>query len=211
MRLSAIDIEKGIEEGSIIVDPLFPNAIQPATVDLHLGKNFLVFQPSGLKSLDLAKPMEKHMREVTLNEENKEFILHPHKFALGITEECIGTDLEHCCKIDGVSSIARAGVFIHITASNINPGHKLHVTLELFNALEIPVSLHWGMPIAQLEFYKLQTPLTEKYKYKGQFAKGKNKKPIASQYFKNYQPSKNEWIQFMCKLHGINPMTFEKI
>lgn len=211
MRLSAIDIKKGIEKGSITVDPLFPNAIQPATVDLHLGRHFLVFQPSNLTSLDLKKPMEEHMREVTLNEEHKEFVLHPHKFALGITEELVGTDLGHCCKIDGVSSIARAGVFVHITASNINPGHKLHVTLELFNALEIPVPLHWGMPIAQMEFYKLQTGLSKDHIYKGQFAKTSKKSPTASQYFKNYSPEKSEWIQFMCKIHGINPITFERI
>ncbi len=209
MRLSAIDIERGIENGSIVVDPPFPGAIQGATVDLHLGRHFLVFQPSNLKSLDLTKPMEEHMREVTLDKEHKEFVLHPHKFALGITEELVGTDLGHCCKIDGISSIARAGIFVHITASNINPGHKLHVTLELFNALEVPVALHWGMPIAQMEFYELKTPLTEEHGYKGHFATINKKSPTPSQYFKNYQPEKSQWIEFMCKTHGINPITFE--
>lgn len=211
MRLSAIDIKKGLKDKSIVVDPLFPNAIQPATVDLHLGRHFLIFQPSNLKSLDLRAPMEEYMKEVTLNKEHKEFVLHPHKFALGITEELVGTDLAHCCKIDGISSLARAGLFVHITASNINPGHKLHVTLELFNALEVPISLHWGMPIAQMEFYKLQTPLTNKHAYKGHFAGTSKKSPTASQYFKNYESEKSEWIDFMCTIHGINPITFEKV
>lgn len=211
MRLSAIDIKKGIGNESIVIDPLFPNAIQGATVDLHLGRHFLVFQPSSLKFLDLAQPMEDHMKEVTLNKNHREFILHPHKFALGITEELVGTDLAHCCKIDGISSIARAGIFVHITASNINPGHKLHITLELFNGLEVPVALHWGMPIAQMEFYKLQTPLTDEHEYKGHFAATNKKSPTASQYFKNYQPEKSQWIEFMCKIHKINPMTFKEI
>ncbi len=210
MRLSAIDIKKGINKGSITVDPLFPNAIQPATVDLHLGRHFLVFEASNLKSLDLTKPMEEHMRKVTLDENHPEFVLHPHKFALGITHELIGTDLGHCCKIDGISSIARAGIFVHITASNINPGHKLHVTLELFNALEVPVALHWGMPIAQMEFYQLKTPLTKNDVYKGNFSTVSKQSPTASQYFKNYLPEKSEWIKFMCKIHGINPITFER-
>ena len=43
MILSDRDLKKGLEEGKIKVDPLFPNSIQPASVDVHLGAGFLLF------------------------------------------------------------------------------------------------------------------------------------------------------------------------
>jgi dCTP deaminase len=44
MILSDRDLKKALEEKLIGVDPLFPNSIQPASIDVHLGANFLVFK-----------------------------------------------------------------------------------------------------------------------------------------------------------------------
>ena len=42
MILSDRDIKKAMDEGRITIDPLFPGSIQPASVDLHLGADFLI-------------------------------------------------------------------------------------------------------------------------------------------------------------------------
>ena len=56
MILSDRDIKKFLEKGKISVEPLFPNAIQPASVDLHLGADFLIFKSTGHVAID---PREK--------------------------------------------------------------------------------------------------------------------------------------------------------
>jgi len=44
MILSDKDLKEAIDSGKIKIDPLFPNSIQPASVDFHLGGDFLVFR-----------------------------------------------------------------------------------------------------------------------------------------------------------------------
>ena len=44
MVLSDRSIKEEIEKGRIIIDPLDPSDIQPASVDLHLDRKLLVFR-----------------------------------------------------------------------------------------------------------------------------------------------------------------------
>ena len=46
MVLSDRTIKEEIAAGRIVVEPLGENAIQPASVDVHLDKTFLVFRNS---------------------------------------------------------------------------------------------------------------------------------------------------------------------
>mgnify|MGYP001580699353 CR=1 FL=1 len=89
MILSDKDIKKAIKNGQIIVEPLFPNSIQPASVDVHLGSNFLIFDPSRHVAIDPKEPIDDMMKKVKINEKTQ-FILHPGEFALGMTYEVIG-------------------------------------------------------------------------------------------------------------------------
>jgi len=43
MVLSDHTIKEEIQAGRIVIDPLGENAIQPASVDVHLDKSFLLF------------------------------------------------------------------------------------------------------------------------------------------------------------------------
>jgi hypothetical protein len=52
MILSDRDIKKALKKGTIIVDPLFPKSIQPASIDVHLGPDFLVFRTDKHTAID---------------------------------------------------------------------------------------------------------------------------------------------------------------
>ena len=58
MVLSDHTIKEEIKAGRIVVDPLGKNAIQPASVDVHLDKSFLVFRNSRLPYIDIRKDLE---------------------------------------------------------------------------------------------------------------------------------------------------------
>ena len=81
MILSDQDIKKALASGRISVVPMFENAIQPASVDLHLDKNFLVFNRAGHTCIDVKKPVDNLMEKVLI-EEDGFFVIHPGEFVL---------------------------------------------------------------------------------------------------------------------------------
>ncbi len=195
MILSDTDIKKALKSGKITIDPMFPNSLQPASVDLHLGADFLVFSTDSHTCIDPKMPLDDMMKEVKIDEK-KQFILHPGQFALGMTYEVVGVADDMVGRLEGKSSLGRIGIIIHATAGYLDPGNKLKMTLELSNISNLPVKLYYKMPIAQMSFTPLSSPAENAYgktklnsKYYGAM------KPQASQYYKNFQKN-NQWMKF---------------
>ena len=142
MILSDGDIKKALKEKKITVEPLFPKSIQPASIDLHLGADFLVFRTHKDVCIDPKNPIEYLMEEVTIND-RRQFIIHPGEFALGMTYEIIGVANDMVGRLEGKSSIGRMGLIIHATAGYLDPGNKLKMTLELHNVSTLPIKLYY--------------------------------------------------------------------
>ncbi len=195
MILSDRDIKKALKEKLIFIDPLFPRAIQPASVDLHLGPDFLVFQAEEHTCIDPREPLDHMMKKMKIDAK-RQFIIHPGEFALGMTYEIVGVSSSMVGRLEGKSSLGRIGLIIHATAGYIDPGNKLKVTLELHNIANLPIKLYYKMPIAQISFSPVSSPVENPYgkerlgsKYYGAM------KPQASQYWKNFKKN-NDWITF---------------
>lgn len=195
MILSDKDIKKALEEGNIKIDPLFPDSIQPASVDVHLGADFLVFKNTNNICIDPKEPIDNMMEPLTIDE-NNQFILHPGEFALGMTYEIIGVPNNMVCQLNGKSSLGRIGLIVHATAGYVDPGNTLKITLELHNLANLPIKLYYKMPIAQVAFVRLTSEAEVPYgkdalnsKYFGSL------KPVASQYYKNFLKN-NSWLNF---------------
>ena len=195
MILSDRDIKKALKEGRIQVEPLFPHAIQPASIDLHLGADFLVFSKKEHICIDPKEPIDDMMERMTINAK-RQFILHPGEFALGMTYETTGVSDDMVGRLEGKSSLGRIGLLIHATAGYLDPGNKLKMTLELHNVATLPIKLYYKMPIAQMSFTPLSSVAEHAYgekrlgsKYFGAM------KPQASQYYKNFKKN-NEWMTF---------------
>ncbi len=194
MILSDKDIKKSLKSKRITISPLFPDSIQPASVDLHLGAEFLIFKNSSAALIDLKKPLDQMMERVTISAKHP-FIIHPGEFALGITYETVGVADDMVGRLEGKSSLGRFGLIIHATAGYLDPGNKLKMTLELHNIANLPITLYYKMPIAQMSFTPLSSSAEITYGNKKLNSKYYGAtKPQASQYYKNFL--NNKWEKF---------------
>ena len=130
MILSDRDLKKALADGHIKIDPLFPDSVQPASVDVHLGADFLVFKNTNNVCIDPKEPIDEMMEPLTIDE-NRQFILHPGEFALGMTYETVSVPHDMVLQLNGKSSLGRIGLIVHATAGYVDPGNTLKITLEL--------------------------------------------------------------------------------
>jgi dCTP deaminase len=82
----------------------------------------------------------------------------------------------------------RGGVFVSNTAGFIDAGFDGHITLELSNVANLPITLYPGMKIGQISFLRMTTPADVPYgsgslgsKYQGQ------RGPTPSRYWENFK------------------------
>ena len=86
------------------------------------------------------------------------------------------------------SSLGRLGLLIHSTAGFIDPGWDGHVTLELSNVANLPITIYHGMKIGQLSFVQLTEPAEVPYGADGLGSKYQGQKgPTPSRYWKNFE------------------------
>ena len=187
MILSDRDIKAAMKAGEISVDPYEDKMLQPASIDLHLDRNFLIFDTNNNFVIDPKKPMEPMMKEIEIAND-KPFVLHPGEFALAMIYETTGVSDQYVGRLEGKSSVGRMGLLIHVIAGFLDPGNALKMTLELCNVANMPILLYYKMPIAQIAFEKISSPVDRPYsaalgsKYVGDM------KPRASQMWKNFLP-----------------------
>lgn len=174
MVLSDRTIKEEMDKGRIVVSPLDPNDIQPASVDLHLDRNLLVFANSRRPYIDVKERLEDLTQMVEIQGDIP-FILHPGEFVLGTTLETVGLGNDVVARLEGKSSLGRLGLLIHSTAGFIDPGFTGQVTLELSNVANLPITIYPGMKIGQISFYEMTTAADHPYgspelgsKYQGQ-------------------------------------------
>jgi len=166
MILSDVDICRRLEEGDLAIEPLSDPElqIQPASVDLRLGREFLEFQRTNIPCIhpDSEHEIDEYVSETHV-EEDGEFILHPGDFVLGTTVERVEIPPDLLGTVQGRSSLGRLAVVIHATAGIVDPGYRGQITLELSNLGAAPVALTPGMRISQLIFTELSTPAERPY------------------------------------------------
>lgn len=185
MILSDIDIKKALVDGRIKIEPYDEKYLQPASIDLHLDRHFLVFDTKRNYVIDPKKPMDNMMMEVNINDDEP-FVLHPGEFALGMIYEKTGVGNGMVGRLEGKSSIGRMGLLIHITAGFLDPGNNLKMTLELHNTANMPILLYYKMPIAQMAFETLSSECEKPYGSSGTSKYLGDIKPKASQMWKNF-------------------------
>jgi dCTP deaminase len=187
MVLSDRTIRRLLGEGRIGIDPYDESLLQPSSVDVRVDRFFRVFRNSRYPYIDVKEPMEDLTELVEVSDDEQPFILHPGEFVLGSTLERITLPDDLVARLEGKSSLGRLGLLIHSTAGFIDPGWDGHVTLELSNVANLPITLYVGMRIGQLSFVQLTEAAETPYgasvigsKYQGQEG------PTPSRYWKNF-------------------------
>ena len=174
MVLSVCTIKEEMAKGRIVVEPLGEGCVQPASVDVHLDRRLLVFRNSRRPYIDVHEDTSD-LTEMVEIEDDIPFILHPGESVLASTLEHIELPDDLVARLEGKSSLGRIGLLIHSTAGYVDPGWKGHLTLELSNVANLPVTLYYAMKIGQLSYLRLSTPAENLYgspalgsKYQGQ-------------------------------------------
>ena len=187
MVLSDRTIKDEIARGRIIIEPLTPSCIQPASVDLHLDKKLLVFKPQRHPAYIDIRRSPDHLNEVVELDEDNAFFLNPGEFVLASTLESITLPDDIVGRLEGKSSLGRIGLLIHSTAGYVDPGWQGHLTIELSNVAKLPITLYYKMKIGQISFLRLTSPVDRLYgaaelgsKYQGQI------EPTASKYHEDF-------------------------
>ena len=187
MILSDRSIREAMDAGRIIVDPFDDACLQPSSIDVKVSNLFRVFRNHSTAIIDVKKDLTD-LTELVEIPDGEAFILHPGEFVLGSTLERIGIAADLVARVEGKSSLGRLGLLIHSTAGFIDAGFDGHITLELSNVANLPITLYPSMKIGQVSFMKMTTPADRPYgsgargsKYQGQ------RGPTPSRYFENFR------------------------
>ena len=163
MILSDKTILKMLEEKTLTIVPVTKEQIQPASVDIRLGRTFSVVEdtPSGIINL------ENEIRYRTITSDS--YLIMPGQFVLATTMEYFELPDNLTAFVEGRSSLGRMGLFIQ-NAGWVDPGFKGEITLELYNANRCAIELKTGRRVGQLVFAKLDDHALNPYngKYQGQ-------------------------------------------
>ena len=189
MVLSDRTIREEMAKGRIVIRPLGDGCVQPASVDLHLDRNILVFKNNRVPYVDVRATNDRLTDMITMGDDDP-FMLHPGEFVLGSTLEHVEVPANLVARLEGKSSLGRIGLLIHSTAGYVDPGWKGHLTLELSNVSNLPITLYHRMKIGQISFLQLTTPADRLYGSAELGSKYQNQvDPTASKVHLDYQPS----------------------
>ncbi|MEO7309208.1 MAG: dCTP deaminase [Chitinophagaceae bacterium] len=167
MILSDTRILEEIETGSIKILPYDRACLGSNSYDVHLGATLATYK-------DHIIDAKKHNQIESFEIPDEGFVLYPHVFYLGVTQEYTETHA-HVPFLEGKSSTGRLGIDIHATAGKGDVGFCGNWTLEI--SVKQPVKIYKGMPIGQLIYFPVDGEIEVKYnekkdaKYSGQYNK----------------------------------------
>lgn len=154
-----------LENKELIVEPLEDYQIQPASIDLTLGNEFLKIN-SNPSVIEMDEPVPY------VKVESDEFLIMPQQFVLATTNEYIEIPNGMSAFVEGRSSIGRMGLFVQ-NAGWVDTGFKGNITLELYNANKnVPVVIKSGRRICQLVLASMDDVADNPYNGKYQLQQG---------------------------------------
>jgi dCTP deaminase len=176
MILTDKEILKSIEDGNIVISPYDPDCLGTNSYDVHLSRNFAVYD-----SRELDAKVHNKVTHFEIGPEG--FVLQPGTLYLGATEEY--TETHHTVPfLEGKSSIGRLGIDIHATAGKGDVGFCNHWTLEI--SCVQPVRIYPGMPIGQLIYFKVEGDINNYYNRKSNAKyNDRTARPVESMMWRN--------------------------
>jgi dCTP deaminase len=146
MILSDKDIF-GLQQWHNFLRPYNIRNVQPASVDLTLGRDFIFFNGEFMERAD----------------DMDEFWMEPGDFVLATTAETVSLPDFIVGQIAGKSSWMRKGLQVCSDAGYIDPGYSGEVTLELKNLGHESLLLKANQKICQLVIIKTSSPVSMPY------------------------------------------------
>lgn len=156
MILSDRTIQELIRTKRLVIEPVDDYQIQPASIDLRLGRSYLKVDENMTEVMTL----QDEIKYVRFN--NDQIVIPPHSFLLATTMEHLELPSDITAFVEGRSSIGRMGLFIQ-NAGWVDPGFAGQITLELYNANRVPIKLTAGRRICQLVLARMDQAARNPY------------------------------------------------
>jgi len=177
--LTGPEIRKQYGLGKINIDPWVDEHVGPASVDLRLHPDLLVYEQflvlheqrqwrvteRGAWQRQVDLDMRKDNPTVKLTIPDEGLVLRPGILYLGRTVESVSSD-RFVPQVTGRSSVGRLGVQIHETAGYIDPGFDGTITLEI--RVVHPIRVYAGECVCQVFFTRSEG---DEQLYEGRYQK----------------------------------------
>jgi dCTP deaminase len=150
MILSGNEIRERLGN-DLVIEPFDEARLNPNSYNLSLHDELMTYEEV---VLDLRKA--NRVRRLTLPPEG--LVLNPNQLYLGRTIEMTETH-NLVPMIEGRSSLARLGLFVHVTAGFGDVGFCGYWTLEMF-AVQ-PIRIYPGVSICQIFYHQITGDITE--------------------------------------------------
>jgi len=181
--LSDSKILEEIDNDRILIKPYNRSQLGSNSYDCILDDKLLVYEDD---ILDCKK--DHKTSEITIPDEG--MLILPGRLYLGSTVEYTETK-DHVVMFEGKSSLARLGLFVHITAGFGDDCYQGHFTVEL--ACVQPIRIYKGMKIGQLYYQTIEGMVINPYNIKLDAKYNFNGRgPIKSKMFMNFETNKSK-------------------
>ena len=150
MILSGNEIRRRLGD-NIIIDPFNAANVNPNSYNLTLHHELMTYE-------EVVLDMRKANRVRRFEIPPEGVVLSPNQLYLGRTVERTETH-DLVPMIEGRSSVARLGLFVHVTAGFGDVGFNGFWTLEIFAVH--PVRIYAGVPICQIMYHEIGGEITE--------------------------------------------------
>jgi dCTP deaminase len=148
MILTRDVILREIAAGRLVIEPLDPQQIGPASIDLHLGDEIRVMA-GGPDVIQVTEDAD--YRTITrLQPLDRPYLLKPGETIHAITRERLRLPPDIGGWLEGRSRFARLGLMIHVTSGFVAPGVATRQVLEMSNVAGRPLAIHAGVPVCQI-------------------------------------------------------------
>ena len=164
MILTRDVILREIAAGRIVVEPLVPDQIGPASIDLHLGDEIRVME-GGPDVVSVTEDTD--YRAITrVRALDGPYLLRPGETIHAITRERLQLPPDIGGWLEGRSRYARLGLMIHVTSGFIAPGVRSRQVLEMSNVAGRPLAIRAGVRVCQIVLQRCEGSAV----YAGRFA-----------------------------------------
>ena len=153
-----------IERRNIVIEPFDERQLGSNSYDVRLG-NYVARSTNNLKIVDIYNK-DDITRFWKIQEATDVITVFPGETILSHTVEIIGGRNYIASKMNARSSLGRCGISVCKCAGFGDVGYVNRWTMEITNSLNVSVSLHVGMRVAQISFFKVGETLKQ---YSGKY------------------------------------------
>jgi dCTP deaminase len=150
-----------VEGGSLHIDPFEKDNIEPASLDLRLGRDHKKVHGIANNSVESGDDL------VYTPIGSDDLLIRPGGFILSTTLERFEFPDDLAARVIGRSSMGRLGLSVHQTAGFIDPGFRGQITLELSNVGPAPIHMEAGDRVCQIIFERVEPSADKTYGHEG--------------------------------------------